>query len=73
MKVREYKGVTPKVVTAARPAEMEAKLEELGKDWEFVDLQFSESSQQYSALALLKRKASRERKSAEGPHGTHEE
>ena len=67
MKFREYKGVTPKVVTAARPAEMEAKLEELGKDWEFVDLQFSESSQQYSALALLKKKASRAGKSAEGP------
>lgn len=56
MKFREYGELVPKTIVADSKEEMDRAIEDLSKDWDFVDLQYSASETFFSALALLKKK-----------------
>lgn len=57
MKYREYDGVEFRIVTAQSREEFQKNLEELGREYDFLDIQYSDGRTQYSALAIIRKKA----------------
>lgn len=57
MKYREYDGAELRIVTAQSREEFQKKLEELGREYDFLDIQYSDGRTQYSALVILRKKA----------------
>ena len=62
MKYREYDGAEPRIVTAQSKEEFQKNLEELGREYDFIDIQYSDGRTQYSALAILRKKAKKAEK-----------
>lgn len=56
MKYRESDGAEFKIVTAAGREEFIRKLEELGQEYDFLDVKYSDGKTQYSALAIVRKK-----------------
>ena len=56
MKFREYAGLKPMTVSASSCEGLDAELEALAEEYDFIDLQFAMTDNKYSALALLKKK-----------------
>jgi len=60
MKFREYGEVTPKTLTAETPQLLDQKIEQVGKAFDIIDLQFSTTGHntlnmvQFSALLLIR-------------------
>lgn len=57
MKYREYDGAEPRIVTAQSKEEFQKNLEELGREYDFLDIQYSDGRTQYSALVIVRKKA----------------
>lgn len=58
MKFREYDKVEPRIVTATTPEELTLHIDEIGKEFNIIDLQYSTTTNwwwivQYSALLLI--------------------
>lgn len=57
MKYREYDGVEFRLVTAADKEEFISRLEEIGREYDFLGVKYSDGKTQYSALAVVRKKA----------------
>lgn len=57
MKYREHDGVEFRITTAQSREEFQEKLEELGREYDFLDIQYSDGRTQYSALVVIRKKA----------------
>lgn len=57
MKYREHDGAEFRIVTAQSVEDFRKKLEELGLEYDFLDIQYSDGRTQYSALAIIRKKA----------------
>lgn len=57
MKYGEHDGAEFRIVTAADKDEFIRKLGELGYEYDFLDIKYSDGRTQYSALAVVRKKA----------------
>lgn len=57
MKYRESDGAEFRIATAADKEELIRKLDELGREYDFIDVKYSDGRTQYSALAVVRKKA----------------